>query len=148
MKKILVALDGSARQTLVLGEASNLALKFGARLVLYRGVGLPADVPVGLWRITDLDLSTVLLQNAEKDLQAVAATLPTALVDSSIAELAIGWDGICNTAKRLNVDLIVIGSHGYGGLDRILGTTASRVVNHADRSVLVVRPLPAPGGHV
>jgi len=33
----------------------------------------------------------------------------------------------------------VIGSHGYGGLDRLLGTTAARVVNHADRNVLIVR---------
>ena len=35
--------------------------------------------------------------------------------------------------------VIVIGSHGYGGLERLLGTTAARVVNHADRAVLVVR---------
>jgi nucleotide-binding universal stress UspA family protein len=35
--------------------------------------------------------------------------------------------------------LILIGSHGYSGLDHLLGTTAARVVNHADRSVLVVR---------
>ena len=33
----------------------------------------------------------------------------------------------------------MIGSHGYGGLDRILGTTAARVVNHALCSVFVVR---------
>jgi nucleotide-binding universal stress UspA family protein len=39
-----------------------------------------------------------------------------------------------------DVDLIVIGSHGYGALDHVLGTTAAKVVNHADRSVLVVRP--------
>jgi nucleotide-binding universal stress UspA family protein len=38
--------------------------------------------------------------------------------------------------------LIVIGAHGYGIVDRILGTTAGRVVNHADRSVLVVRATP------
>jgi nucleotide-binding universal stress UspA family protein len=38
-----------------------------------------------------------------------------------------------------NVALIVIGAHGYQGLDRMLGTTAAKVVNHADRAVLVVR---------
>ncbi|HVU00723.1 MAG TPA: universal stress protein [Polyangiaceae bacterium] len=32
-----------------------------------------------------------------------------------------------------------MGSHGYGTLDRVLGTTAAKVVNHAARSVLVVR---------
>jgi nucleotide-binding universal stress UspA family protein len=35
---------------------------------------------------------------------------------------------------------VVLGSHGYSGFDRILGTTAAKVVNHCDRSVLVVRP--------
>ena len=38
-------------------------------------------------------------------------------------------------------DLIVIGSHGFGTIDRILGTTAAKVVNHAERNVLVVRTL-------
>jgi nucleotide-binding universal stress UspA family protein len=47
--------------------------------------------------------------------------------------------GHLRPARAIGADLIVIGSHGYGGLDRVLGTTAARVVNHADRSVLVVR---------
>jgi nucleotide-binding universal stress UspA family protein len=42
--------------------------------------------------------------------------------------------------------LIVIGSHGFSGIDRLLGTTAGRVVNHADRSVIVVRDTPHSGG--
>lgn len=42
-------------------------------------------------------------------------------------------------AAKYDVDLIVVGSHGYHGWDRVLGTTASRVANLADRDVLVVR---------
>ena len=53
--------------------------------------------------------------------------------------VGVPWDTICTVAKEDNVDLIVIGSHGYDILDRIVGTTAAKVVNHADRSVLVVR---------
>ena len=53
--------------------------------------------------------------------------------------VGIPWDTICSVAKEEDVDLIVIGSHGYDILDRIVGTTAAKVVNHADRSVLVVR---------
>ena len=54
---------------------------------------------------------------------------------------ATAWDGICHAARELDVDLIVIGSHGYGAIDRVIGTTAAKVVNHADRNVLVVRTL-------
>ena len=38
----------------------------------------------------------------------------------------------------MKADLIVLGSHGYHGLDRLLGTTAGKVVNLARRNVLVV----------
>ena len=40
--------------------------------------------------------------------------------------------------EQLDVDLIVMGSHRYHGVERVLGTVASRIVNHADRNVLVV----------
>ena len=42
-------------------------------------------------------------------------------------------------AREEDVDLIVLGSHGFDVLDRIVGTIAAKVVNHADRAVLVVR---------
>jgi nucleotide-binding universal stress UspA family protein len=46
---------------------------------------------------------------------------------------------VCETAKADGVDLVVIGSHGYGGIDRLLGTTAAKIVDHAPCSVYVVR---------
>lgn len=53
--------------------------------------------------------------------------------------MAVSWQGVCEAAHATRADLIVIGSHGYGGLDRVLGTTAAKVVNHAEGSVLVVK---------
>ena len=44
-----------------------------------------------------------------------------------------------NPKPARRYDLIVIGSHGYSGIDRLIGTTAAKVVNHAKQSVLVVR---------
>jgi nucleotide-binding universal stress UspA family protein len=32
----------------------------------------------------------------------------------------------------------VIGNHGYHGVDRILGTTAGRIIHRAKRDVLIV----------
>jgi nucleotide-binding universal stress UspA family protein len=48
-------------------------------------------------------------------------------------------DTIVRLGRELDADLIVLGSHGFSGLDHLLGTTAAKVVNHADRNVLVVR---------
>ena len=86
------------------------------------------DELVELWR-----------RDAERDLEAVRATLPEGLVDSTTAKVGSPWSTIVATARELSADLIVIGSHGYQGVDHVLGTTAAKVVNHADRSVLVVR---------
>lgn len=50
------------------------------------------------------------------------------------------YDVITQLARRLAVDLIVVATHGQGGLRRLfLGSTAERVVRHAPCPVLVVR---------
>ena len=71
--------------------------------------------------------------------QLRSADMPPELFDGIEVRVGVPWNSICAEATSLGVDLIVIGSHGYGALDRLLGTTAAKVVNHADRSVLVVR---------
>ncbi|MBE9224854.1 universal stress protein [Phormidium sp. LEGE 05292] len=49
-------------------------------------------------------------------------------------------DIICDVAQQENSDLIVIGSHGYGVIERVLlGSVTDHVVHHAHCAVLVVR---------
>ena len=55
-----------------------------------------------------------------------------------LVEAAVNWDA----------DLLVVGSHGHGGLGPIVGSVARAVLYHAPCSVLVVPEPPAsPGGH-
>ncbi|MEO8845243.1 MAG: universal stress protein [Kofleriaceae bacterium] len=140
MKRILVALDDSERAPLVIDAASRLAELAGATLVLYQAIHVPAEVPsevlVGHQSVED-----VLVARAHGSLEALAGRVQSGRVEQIVTSLAIAWDGVCRTARERDVDLIVIGSHGYSGLDRVLGTTAAKVVNHADRNVLVVRTL-------
>lgn len=138
-KRILVALDGSARAPTVLEAAAQLAEFAGARLVLYRAITVPPDLPREVLIETDTRLEDVLTGNARSELAELARHLRPELVEKIVTAFAIPWDGICRSARELDADLIVIGSHGYGGLDRILGTVASKVVNHADHNVLVIR---------
>lgn len=50
------------------------------------------------------------------------------------------YEAICAVAQKTAADLIVIGTHGYGGWRRlVLGSTAERVVQNAPCPVLVVR---------
>ena len=141
MKKILVGLDASPRAPDVLAAATALATQAQARLVLYRAVGLPPDLPRDVLRVSDTTLEEMMLRNSREELDRIAAGLPPERIGKVIASFATAWDGICRTARSEDVDLVVIGSHGYSTLDRVLGTTAAKVVNHCDRSVLVVRAM-------
>ena len=146
MTTILVGVDGSTRTPLVVEQAARMAERLGGKLLLVTSVGLPPEVPAHFWAVSTLDLSGILIENSKKVLEGIVAKLPADLVQGTLVEIGTAWDIICRVAKSENVDLIVIGSHGYGGLDRLIGTTASRVVNHADRSVFVVRDKPASAG--
>lgn len=140
MKRILVALDGSPRAPAVLTAARRLAELSNAQLMLYRAIVASPDIPLEMVVPTNDRLEDVLVRHAHDQLSKLSEGLPRGMVEQLITELATPWDGICRTARERDVDLIVIGSHGYRGLaDHVLGTIAGKVVNHADRNVLVVR---------
>jgi nucleotide-binding universal stress UspA family protein len=141
MKPLLVALDGSPRAPGVLKMAVAQARSIGAELVLLRAVGIPADLPFTAIAMSPTDVLGVLEQRAKNELTELARGLiPSGVRWTIRVETSTAWQAICQAAQAIDASLIVIGSHGYGALDRMLGTTAGRVVNHADRSVLVVRP--------
>jgi universal stress protein F len=139
MKRILVALDTSERAATVLDTAAQLAEVAGAKLVLYRAIHVSPDLPKTALIERGARLEDLLVNDANEELARFAARVPPALVEKSVAVFAIPWDGICRAAREHAVDLVVIGSHGYGAIDRLLGTTAAKVVNHTDRNVFVVR---------
>jgi nucleotide-binding universal stress UspA family protein len=139
MKKLLVCLDGSSREQGVLDAALALARKSFARLVLFRSVGIQAELPLEAYSMALDDIPNLLVENAEKRLKKLAATVPEDLLAGVRVAIGTPWQSIERAAAEEDVDLIVIGAHGYHGLDRVVGTTAAKVVNHADRAVLVVR---------
>ncbi len=139
MKTILVALDFSAAGKYVLTSARDMAQKMGARLVLLHAVGIPVELPPEAYVMSPENVVDLLVQNAKKDLDAAARDLPPDLVDGVVVEVGTPWRAICDVAEAREADLIIIGAHGHKLLDRVLGTTTSRVVSHTDRSVLVVR---------
>ncbi len=139
MKRILVGLDGSPRASHVLATAAGVARALGAKLTLVRSVGLPPDVPQDLWKMTDEPLLAVMQRSAREALERLAGEVSPDLVERCDVVIGVPWQAICDAARGVDADLIVIGSHGYSGFDRLLGTTAAKVVNHAAGSVLVVR---------
>lgn len=139
MDRILVCLDASQRAEAVLREAMEIARRSGGKMILLRAVGVPIEVPLEAYSMSP-DAVGVLLENeAKKYLERTAATVPPELLERTIVAVGTPWRTICHTADTEGVNLIVVGSHGYNVLDRLIGTTAAKVVNHAKQSVLVVR---------
>lgn len=139
MKRILVCLDASPRAVFVLQTAGELAAKMGAKLVLLRSVGLPAEIDQEFYVHAAGSMTDMLVDKAKKELDVLCKDLPVGIVEGYDVHVGTPWDTICREAVARDCDLVVLGSHGYSGMDRILGTTAAKVVNHCERSVLVAR---------
>lgn len=142
MDRILVGLDASPRAEDVLETAVELARRTGGRLILFRAVGVPHEIPVEAYTMTPASLADLLEREAKSYLERITSALPAGLVLETVVGVGTPWQAICAAADHHKAEIIVIGSHGYSGLDRLIGTTAGKVVNHATQSVLVVRGRP------
>jgi len=140
MQRILVALDGSPHQQRVLDAALALATKLQARMILFHAVSLPVPVPTQALALPPDRIGDMMADSSRQQLETLAATVPPPLLERVQVELGAPWRAVCDAAKEDRVDIVVIGSHGYSGLDRLIGTTAAKIVDHAPCSVFVVRP--------
>ena len=65
---------------------------------------------------------------------------PQIVITAEIDELNSPADGVLNAAKTFKADMIVMGSHGRKGFDRILmGSVAESVMRNADCSVVIYK---------
>jgi nucleotide-binding universal stress UspA family protein len=142
VRSILVALDESPRALLVFGTGVSLAKDLRAQLFLIRVLSVPPEIPAAAHSHPD-HLEEVLGTQTRATLRTLMAEAPEVRFGPPIVVVGDPWRRILDVASELNVDLIVVGCHRYHGLDRVLGTVATKVVNHADRHVLVVHERPA-----
>lgn len=137
-KIILVALDASEQAEQVIETLNELQLQTTTKIILSHVIPPPES---------DAEWATDRPHNAseeipyvqiEKQLQSYQANLP----GTSQLEIVTGdpAEEIIRLANIHHADLIVIGSRGLTGLNRILqGSVSSQVVENAPCSVLVVK---------
>ncbi len=140
---ILVPVDGSATAQLAVAKAIGLAKAFGSRVTAifvidpYPFTGVGTDFAYG--QAEYLSAATAEANIAIKAVKAafeeVGLTVETAIVEAHAA-----WRGIVQAAESGETDLIVMGSHGRSGLEKlVLGSVAQAVLSHTKLPVLVVR---------
>jgi nucleotide-binding universal stress UspA family protein len=147
-QRILVPVDGSHTSTLGLQEAIRIAIDQRARLKLisvidgfiitqnFEGLIIADDMIDALRESGKKAINNALALVKKHDLKAEATTFET--VGDRVAEV------IVREAKKWKADLIVMGTHGRRGFNRlVLGSDAEGVLRHSPVPVLMVRS-PAP----
>jgi len=142
MKTILFTTDFSEGASHSLSYAVDMAKTYGAKLYLLNVIQDMAmspglHIPHGSVDIMHQELET----NAKKAIQKLcaAACEDYKNTESSVVR-GIPYEEILKFAAEKGINLIVIGTHGRKGLDRVLfGSTAERVVRNAPCPVLTVR---------
>ncbi len=139
VKKILVPVDFSDNSKQVLESATAVASTFGARLLVvfvvqsfddYSGFFVP-HMPVAKFE-------EELVHGAEgrmaSFLEGVAGA-ESRVLSGDVAEV------IVDLAREEKMDMIIMGTHGYKGLEKIMfGSVAEKVVKSAPCPVLTINP--------
>lgn len=142
IKKILCAVDLSEHSRSVAEYATTLAKATGAGvIVVYTAPSLSQYVGFHVPPNTIENFVGEIVTGAEKSMESfVAENFPG--VDAK-GQVLIGYaaEEILNRAEDEKVDMIVMGTHGRKGIDRILfGSVAEKVVKNAKQPVLTIRP--------
>ncbi len=151
-KNILVAVDGSPASFLALTTANDLAAALSAKLEIiniipdansifgYNSLEYSPVVDLGRYKL-DLENGSRTVIKAALGLLESNPNKPSSVHSSSqeAQTLSVG-NAILEVAKEKQADVIVMGTHGYGGLERLLlGSVAEQVSHHSHAPVLLVR---------
>lgn len=142
-RHLLVPMDFSDTSRHALDYARAFAGPLHARLTLLH---VAPDAYTQSWIVEGARLAVPNIldtwrRDAQREIDRIRAEVPTATAVVAAGEPFVE---IVRYAKREQVDLIVIGTHGRGPVGHLLlGSVAEKVVRHAPCPVLTVRR-PAP----
>jgi len=142
--KILLAVDGSPYSAVAADAVSKRPWPQGTIVRVLSAVENIVAPAVELWYDAGGSLEETNRQLTSQTARLTAEVAETVRASGLTVETAVR-DGdprsvIIDEATEWDADLIVIGSHGYTGIKRLLlGSVAQSVVSHAPCSVEVVR---------
>jgi nucleotide-binding universal stress UspA family protein len=140
MNTILLATDGSPSAERATDEAIELALATGCRLYVVTAWKRPTW-EYGIAPVPPYELDAAAKAHAEKALaKALDAAREAGIAAEPILRRGEAAHEVCAVAEELAADLVVVGSHGWNALQRlVLGSVSARVLHEAPCPVLVVR---------
>lgn len=142
-EKILVTTDGSEGAKAAAEHAIDIADKYDADLHILYVVDIGVDTSLSSVSdlMSQLESSGKLEDVGKKATESIKENAEASGVNSEVSvKRGIPHKEINSYIKEKEIDMIVMGTHGRTGLDRILlGSVAEKVVRSADVPVLTVR---------
>ena len=142
IKKIFVPVDLDKNTDQIAGYAAFVAKKLAAHLIFYHGVEFLASSEMALGSFSYEDYTSAKIDQSEKQLTELTEKIK-AQGCSCESKVTVGdiVDEITGLAEKQGADMIIMGTHGKRGLEKILlGSVAERVLKGAHCPVLVVNP--------
>ena len=155
IRRVLLPLDGSEVSQVAIPHAEHLARSLGADLVLLQvtdaeGDLLAAAMPIGTppQPSITVEMAQQVAREQHAEAEAELAVLAGALQARAVPVVEVvvvagqPADAIIDAVNRLSIDVVVMATHGRGGLGRLLlGSVADAVARNTERAaVLLVRP--------
>jgi len=141
IKKILCPVDFSGSCNLAVKYANELTLLFDSRLYMLHVVEtLQGDEHYMIPQITPQEIAEKIIKEAEERLNSMVKNIKKVPKIKTEVRKGRAFVEIIKTARKDNIDLIIMGSHGRTGLPHVLiGSVAERVVRKAHCPVLIVK---------
>ncbi len=142
IQKVVVPVDFSSSTDKVVDYAMSVADKLEAEVLFFHAVNDFQGYDMMLVHPSFVSMTKDLEKESRQRVEALAKKYADRPYGVS-GDVAIGdaADEIIKYAGKENADMIIIGTHGAKGLEKILlGSTAERVVQKAPCPVLVFNP--------
>ncbi|MEW5766540.1 MAG: universal stress protein [bacterium] len=135
-QRILLATDGSKYSEPATRRAIDLASSYGGEIKVISVVDVPPEFYAESPKTVD-----ELITKTKGYVEAVKRNAEGVGVSTeSFVREGESYKVIADMAEQLKVNIIVMGSHGRTGLERLLmGSVTEKVIGHTDRAVLVVK---------
>jgi len=142
ISKVVVPVDFSGNTDKVVEYGVSIADKLGAQVLFFHVVHDFQGYDMMLMHPSFMGITKDLEQKAEEQMAALVKEHAQREAGAT-GNVVVGdaADEIINYARLEKADMIIIGTHGVKGLEKILlGSTADRVVKKAPCPVLVFNP--------
>jgi nucleotide-binding universal stress UspA family protein len=137
VKRILVAHDGSKSSDKAMKKALGIAETFNASVTV-----LSVIPELYLTELMEMDRTRIVdtLTEETKLMMDKIKSKPRKIKLKTLIRQGNPAEEILETARKMKADVIVTGSHGRHGAQKfLLGSVSSKVVDHAECDVLVVK---------